>query len=120
MLKFTSFSSDLETQTFETNYEITKTGYISFVDKSALDTKIYIKEIDNSFIIKRLGNISMQMTLQEGKTTKAIYKDINGVSMEFETKCLSFKSAPNQFDVVYELILDKNVISTHKLNILFE
>lgn len=94
-------------------------SYIEFIDKSTENTSIRLKYDTSSIIIERVGNINMVLNLELNKTTGCMYKDNLGLELDLEIKTNELEVKNNKLYANYDLILDKNVISSHKIWILF-
>ena len=81
-LTFHSIDSDNNKVTYTTEYEYKNDEYI-FIDKSVEDTKIYLKISDDLKItIKRIGNINMEIVLDQYNNTIGNYKSKEGLVFE--------------------------------------
>lgn len=94
-------------------------SYIEFRDGSTKNTIIRLSYTNSSIIIERIGDINMVLNLELDKTTGCMYKDNLGLELDLEIKTNELEVKNNKLYANYDLILDKNVISSHKIWILF-
>lgn len=88
---------------------------ISFIDKSIENTLIKIFINKDNLILQRTGNIEMEICFIKNKTTKAYYKNNFGLDFEFEAKCHELLLTENRIDIKYDMILDNELLSSHKI-----
>lgn len=89
---------------------------LSFSD----DISNYEFIIKNDFItLNRTGSVIMNLIFKKNKKTEGSYKNELGLEMKLEifTKFLSIKN--NKIDIEYDLFINNELISSHKIKILF-
>ncbi len=89
--------------------------YLIFEDKSALETKIHLQILDNKLILIREGLIKMKITLVEGKCLPSYYKNDIGLEFNFIAFCKKLIINKNKIMVEYDMILDNEKLSSHKI-----
>lgn len=89
--------------------------YIVFQDKINKKTNIYLKILENKIIINRKGNTIMNLELIQGKKTIGYYKNELGFEIDFIADCSNLMITKSRIDVSYAMILDNQVISSHKI-----
>lgn len=99
---------------FKSNYEI-KDNTIIFEDKSYENTKIYLYKFKDRLIFKRVGNCNMTLELIEGQALEAYYANELGLEFKFIAKCNKLSLDNNRIDIEYDMILDNDLLSSHKI-----
>ncbi len=91
-----------------------------FNDKSVENTKIYLTINDNDIILDRVGNVKMHMHFIRNTETTGFYE--NELGLQFKMNILTSKLIikANKVEIEYSLILDGNMLSSHKIWILFQ
>lgn len=117
-VKFKSVDNENNIIEFDSSYVLEQNVYI-FDDKSSENTKIYLKNNNGVINIKREGNVSMNITLSTNGKHKGSYKNNEGLMFDFYvlTKELIIKS--NNIYATYDLIIENDIINSHKMWILF-
>ncbi len=90
-------------------------GFIVFEDKSLDSTNVYIKKENDSLTILRAGKINMEIKLIPDTLTTGAYQNDIGVEFEFNTFCKKLLLSEKRYDAEYDIILDKDIISSHKI-----
>lgn len=93
--------------------------YFIFDDKSQENTKIKLMYDTSSINIERIGNTNMKINLSLDEITNSKYSNSLGLKFDFKVKTNELDIKSNKLYAMYDLILDENVISTHKIWIIF-
>ena len=117
-LTFKSIDNEGNEIKFQTEYEKLDNKYI-FDDLSVENTKVELMMNEENVIINRFGDTESKFVFIQGINTLAFYKNSLGLELKMNifTKKIIIKS--KQLYLEYELILDSDVISSHKIWILF-
>ena len=94
-------------------------SYIEFDDKTSNNTIIKLSYTASSINIERIGDVNMKLLLLQGKITTSSYSNNMGLKFDFKVKTNELLVKENKLFANYELILDENVISSHKIWIIF-
>ena len=117
-LTFHSVDSDNNKVTYTTEYEYKNDEYI-FLDKSVEDTKIYLKIADDLKItIKRIGNINMEIVLDQYNITIGNYKSKEGLVFELLISNTKIEINKNKLYLEYDSTI-YDIKTNHKIWILF-
>lgn len=92
--------------------------YIVFDDKSIENTKIYLKYNSSSVIFKRVGNTNMSIEYIQDKITTGTYKNELGLEFNFSVDTTSFSIEKDKIIIEYNMYIEKDYISSHKIWIL--
>ena len=114
IISFYSVDSDNNETKFESELTLIDNTYI-FEDKSLENTIINLIVLNDRIIFKRMGNVDMNLKLEKNKITKGNYKNINGLEFDFECHCDILKVDNKNINLGYNLIVDGNTISYHKI-----
>ena len=118
LLSFRSLDSFDNEISYKAEYQKNDNTYV-FDDLSAENTKTFLT-IDGDVVrIKRTGDTESEFTFSENLKLPGYYKNNLGVNAELSifTKKINIKS--DKIYLEYDLILDDDVISSHKIWILF-
>lgn len=88
---------------------------IIFDDKTYENTKVYLQILNDKVIINRKGMISMNLELAFNKKTKGYYQNEMGLEFEFIADCNYLTISDKRIDASYSMILDGQVLSSHKI-----
>lgn len=88
---------------------------LSFEDKTLKNTKINIYIDSNRLIFQREGSVEMKLELIEGQAMPSFYRNDMGLEFEFQAFCHKLDISNNKIDIEYEMILDHNSLSYHKI-----
>lgn len=86
-----------------------------FEDKSYENTKMYLKIDKDRVIINRKGMIIMNLELIGNKKTKGYYQNEIGLEFDFIIDCSNLVITDKRIDISYAMILDNQVLSSHKI-----
>lgn len=117
-LTFHSVDSDNNKVIYNTEYEYINDEYV-FIDKSVKDTKLYIKITDDLNVrIKRLGNINMEIVLDQNNNTVGNYKSEEGLVFELLISNAKIEINKNKLYLEYDSTI-YDIKTNHKIWILF-
>lgn len=88
---------------------------ISFADKSNENTTISLEILDSSITFYRKGNVDMKMILKKNKILDCYYKNQIGLEFNFKVNCKELIIKENRIDMEYDMILDNDIMSSHKI-----
>jgi len=113
MLEFYSIDDENNEVHYMSSYE-RQCDTFTFDDKSTENTKVLLT-IGNVSRIKREGKVSMDFWFDLDNLTQGIYENDMGLSVIFtiKTKELFFRN--NTFNVSYDLYLDNDKLSSHRI-----
>ena len=113
MLEFYSIDDENNEVHYMSSYE-RQCDTFTFDDESTENT-IVLLTIGNVSRIKREGKVSMDFWFDLDNLTQGIYENDMGLSVIFtiKTKELFFKN--NTFNVSYDLYLDNDKLSSHRI-----
>lgn len=117
-LMFHSLDSNDNKVFFRASYEIKNNTYV-FQDKTDKGTTIYLTINDNEILFERKGNTNMQLLLSDNTLTGGHYENNVGLKFDFGVKTTSIKIESKKLEMEYSLFLDGNILSTHKIWVLF-
>lgn len=120
-MNVTFYSLDsLDNKIFFKEKGILDKNILIFNDKSAQSTKIYLTINEDNIILDRVGNIKMHMHFIRNIETAGYYE--NELGLEFKMNILTSKLIikTNKIEIEYSLFLDGNMLSSHKIWILFQ
>lgn len=92
-----------------------KDNILSFEDKTLSNTRIHIYIYPDRLIFQREGSVEMKLELIEGQAMSSFYKNDIGLEFEFKAFCHKLKISKDKIDIEYEMILDHNSLSYHKI-----
>ena len=92
---------------------------IIFNDESTKNTTIYLTINNDSIIFKRKGNINMDITIKNDLISKCHYENEMGLSFDFLVKTNYLVINEKRIEMEYSLCGDGDIISTHKIKIIF-
>jgi uncharacterized beta-barrel protein YwiB (DUF1934 family) len=90
-----------------------------FKDESTTNTYIELEEIGSCFRLTRTGDINMYMLFDLNNITSGSYENKEGLEFNFEIKTSKIEVIKNKIRIDYSMIMDKQVLSSHKLSLLF-
>ncbi len=98
---------------YTTDLEALENGF-SFVDKT-LNNLIYIYKEQDWIYLRRLGSVTQEMRFKEGVKSLTKYENNEGLALDLEIKTIKAKLTETGFFLHYNLLMDKKVISDHKI-----
>ena len=116
-ISFHSINDSNEKVFFETEAYFDN-NIIRFKDKSYENTEILIEATTSFVRLKRVGNVNMDMLFKLGNKTVSKYKNDVGLSFEFSVLCTNLLVTDNKILVEYDMLMDDNLLSKHKIWIL--
>ena len=117
-LTFYSIDSNNDKVLYHTSY-IKSENTIIFDDKSVLNTKIYLTIKDDKVLFERKGNVIMYILLDLDKITFCHYENEMGLKFDFSVKTTNLVLKNNKIEMAYQLFLENDMISNHKITIIF-
>ncbi len=117
-LTFYSIDSNNDKVIYHTSY-IKSENTIIFDDKSVSNTKIYLTINENKVLFERKGNVFMQIPLEKDKLTSCHYENELGLSFDFKVITTNLSISNKRIEMGYELFLESDMISNHKITIIF-
>ncbi len=117
-LTFYSIDSNNDKVIYHTSY-IKSENTIIFDDKSVSNTKIYLTIDDDKVQFVRKGNVFMNVLLEYNKNTFCHYENEIGLSFDFIVKTTNLSITNKRIEMEYDLFLENDKISSHKITILF-
>ncbi len=115
---FSSIDDQLNKVRFETDVVIKDNTYY-FKDKSTENTDIELTIYQNEVHFKRIGQTQMKLILIENRRTIGHYKNEMGLDFSFYIDCKQLTISKEQIKIQYEMILDKQIKSLHKILLIF-
>ena len=115
MLEFYSIDDENNEVHYMSSYERQCDTFI-FEDKTVENTQVLLT-IGNVSRIKREGKISMDFWFDANNLTQGIYENDMGLSVIFTIKTNELFFKNNTFYVSYDLYLDDDKLSSHKIRI---
>lgn len=94
---------------------IYENNVLSFEDKTLENTRIHIFIYPKRLIFQREGSVEMKLELIEGQAIPSFYRNDLGLEFEFQALCHKLKISKDKIDIEYEMILDHNSLSYHKI-----
>lgn len=114
MIHFYSVDNDNNKVSFKSEgYE--SNGKLCFLDKTIKDTMIYLTISTDKLLFERKGRIEMVLPLQQEIKSKAYYKNELGLEFDFIADCTKLEINRDRIDIQYDMILDNEVQSSHKI-----
>lgn len=86
-----------------------------FQDKSVKDTYIRVSVSGNKLCFERKGAVCMAMELEAGARRTGWYKNAMGLEFSFVSDCRVLKITEKKLEMEYDMILDGEVLSKHKI-----
>ena len=117
-LTFKSVDSYGDEVKFEAPYEIEGKTYI-FDDLSAENTKTNLRILDDQIEIYRVGDTESSFIFKENTKCLGHYKNNLGLEMKMEVFTKKINQLKDKLYIEYDLIISGDVISSHKIWILF-
>lgn len=115
---FSSIDDQLNRVRFETDVVVKDHTYY-FKDKSTEQTEIELTVYQNEVHFNRTGQIQMKLILIENKKTLGYYKNNMGLEFSFYVDCKQLIISKEQIKIQYEMILDKQTKTLHKILLIF-
>ena len=78
-----------------------------------------IEVLDKCIRLIRTGDTTMYMLFDIKNITSGSYENIEGLEFSFEIKTTKLEIQNNKIRIDYSMIMDKQVLSSHKLSLLF-
>ena len=91
----------------------------TFQDKTSQNTMIEIEVLEPCVRLTRTGDISMYMLFDLNNITSGSYENKEGLEFEFEIKTDKLEVQNSKIRIDYSMIMDNQVLSSHKLSLLF-
>ena len=91
----------------------------TFDDKTTKNTKIEIEVLGKCVRLIRTGDITMYMLYDLENITSGSYENSEGLEFNFEIKTTKIEIEKSKIRIDYSMIMDKQVLSSHKLSLLF-
>ena len=88
---------------------------ISFKDKSNENTTILLEINASSITFYRKGNVDMKLILEKNNTNECYYKNEMGLEFNFKAFCKELIVKEKRIDIEYDMILDEDILSSHKI-----
>lgn len=117
-LLFHSLDSNENKVFFRSNYERNGNTYV-FPDKTDKGTSIILTIKNSEILFERKGNTNMQLLLSKDNMTLGHYENNLGLKFEFYVKTNNLKIEPQKIEMEYSLYVDDDMLSTHKIWVLF-
>ena len=119
-MKVSFLSIDDENNKINFSTEVTHVDnrYI-FVDKTTENTIIEIEVLGECVRLTRTGNVTMYMLYDINNLTCGSYENKEGLEFEFEIQTTKLEIQKSKIRIDYSMIMDKQVMSSHKLSLLF-
>jgi len=111
---FYSLDNQNNKVSFKSNAEYINNKLV-FVDKSIESTVIQLSISSDKLVLERTGNTIMKLAFIENKSSEAYYKNEMGLEFDFIVKCNKLIITDNRIDIEYDMILDKELLSSHKI-----
>lgn len=90
-----------------------------FKDKSAANTEISLSIRGNEVLFSRRGEIEMDLLINPTEKTEGHYKNSMGLLLNFMVTTSLLKIEENRIEMEYSLFFDEEMLSTHKIWVLF-
>lgn len=88
---------------------------IIFEDKSYDNTVIKLELYSSSIILNREGNVNMKLILKKNEASECFYQNEMGLEFKFMAFCKDLIIKENRIDIEYDMILDEDILSSHKI-----
>lgn len=111
---FYSLDNQNNKVSFNTAYK-REDNKIIFEDKSIENTVIYLYIYKDKLILERKGSVEMKISFIKNKSIPSYYKNQLGLEFNFIAKCHKLTITENRIDIEYDMILDNDLISSHKI-----
>lgn len=98
---------------------IKKDNRYLFNDLSTTNTQIEMEILGNNIRLVRTGDITMYMLFDSNFQTSGSYKNTEGLSFDFEIKTTRLDILSNKIRIDYDMIIENETLSSHKLSLLF-
>ena len=118
IIKFKTIDDELNEINFKSECKLENNTYI-FKDKSVENTTIYLKIYEDYINIIRKGDTNMYLDLKLNEKLDGNYENKLGLKFNFHSFTREINIKSNGFYATYDLIIDDNIINTHKIWILF-
>ncbi len=115
---FSSMDDQLNKIRFETDVVVKDNTYY-FKDKSTEHTEIELTIHQNEVHLNRVGQTQMKLIFIENRKTMGYYKNEMGLDFSFYIDCKQLTISKEQIKIQYEMILDKQIKSLHKILLIF-
>ena len=91
----------------------------TFVDQTTPNTTIEIEVLGECIRLTRTGDTTMYMLYDLANITSGSYENVEGLEFNFEIKTTKLEIQKTKIRIDYSMIMDKQVLSSHKLSLLF-
>ena len=91
----------------------------TFTDKTTENTVIEIEVLGECIRLTRTGDVSMYMLYDLNNITSGSYENKEGLEFSFEIQTTKLEIQNSKIRIDYSMIMDKQVMSSHKLSLLF-
>ena len=98
---------------------IKKDNRYLFNDLSTTNTQIEIEILGSNIRLVRTGDITMYMLFDVNFYTSGSYRNSEGLSFDFDIKTTRLDILSNKIRIDYDMILEKEILSSHKISLLF-
>lgn len=98
---------------------VSRDNLYMFNDLSTTNTQIEIEVLDDSLRLIRTGDITMNMLFDLHNQTRGSYKNNEGLEFVFEVLTTRLEITSNKIRIDYEMIMEKETLSKHKISLLF-
>lgn len=111
---FYSLDNQNNKVSFKSNAEYINNKLV-FKDKSIDSTNIHLSISKDKLVLERIGKTEMKLALIENISSEAYYRNEMGLEFNFIAKCHKLNITNNRIDIEYDMILDNELLSSHKI-----
>ena len=117
-VSFISIDDENNKINFSTDVTLLDNKY-TFIDKTTPNTNIEIEVLGECVRLTRTGDTTMYMLYDLKNITSGSYENVEGLEFSFEIKTTKLEIQKTKIRIDYSMIMDKQVLSSHKLSLLF-
>jgi uncharacterized beta-barrel protein YwiB (DUF1934 family) len=117
-VSFISIDDEKNKISFNTEVSVIDNKYV-FTDVTTPNTTIEIEVLGECVRLTRTGDTTMYMLYDTNNITNGSYENIEGLEFNFEIKTTKIEIHKSKIRIDYSMIMDKQVLSSHKLSLLF-
>ena len=117
-VSFISIDDENNRINFSTDVQVDGNKY-SFIDKTTSNTNIEIEVIGENVRLTRTGDVTMYMLYDIKNITSGSYENNEGLEFNFEIKTTKLEVSKSRIRIDYSMLMEKEVLSSHKLSLLF-
>lgn len=117
-VSFLSMDNNENKVNFTTEVE-KKDNIFIFNDLSTTNTTIEIEILNKNVRLTRTGDTTMYILFDLNYITSGSYKNSLGLAFEFDIKTTRLDILSNKIRIDYDMIIDKETLSSHKISLLF-